>query len=295
MNQNTPRSVRLFVLRVTIAHTLTYFVAGLLAATILDYRSAFEQPIIRDYMQPFGSASVFWGPVGQLLRGVIIGLVLLPFRHVLADTRRGWLYLWLLLVGSGIVSTSAAAPASIEGVIYTRLPLWYHVFGLPEMLLQTLAFSIVVHLYLRHPTGLLQALPSVWGVIVQALVGACWAFVGYALASILFALAAGADIAADSNTSLRTQGVFVAPFALNAAITLGVKLAAVDRRPGRVGVFVLVLASNAGAIALYQVLVLGGVSVAYALLAPVLPAAIIAAVSVNHPAAKPRIAGARAR
>ena len=60
------------------------------------------------------------------------GLVLLPFRIVLAATRWGWLQLWLLIVGVGIVSTPAAAPSSIEAVIYTRLPLWYHAVGSPR-------------------------------------------------------------------------------------------------------------------------------------------------------------------
>lgn len=33
-------------------------------------------------------------------------------------------------------------PCSIEGVLNTRLPLWYHLIGLLEILLQILTFSI---------------------------------------------------------------------------------------------------------------------------------------------------------
>ena len=35
------------------------------------------------------------------------------------------------------LGTPAAAPSSFEGVVYTRLPWWFHLVGLPEMLVST--------------------------------------------------------------------------------------------------------------------------------------------------------------
>lgn len=268
-----------FLVRVVVIHTLTYLVAGTLAASVLDYRRAFEQPVVRDYMVAFGSASVFWGPFAQPLRGLVIGLTLLPLRGFLAGAKRGWLVLWLLLVGLGIVSTPAAAPSSLEGVIYTRLPGWYHLFGLPEMLLQTLAFSVLVHRSLRRPTGTAAALPAVFGAVATSFAGACFAFIGYAVVSVVFALVSQADLTDQTNLSLRTQGLFIAPFLLNFAVMLAFNLGAPARRPGPTAVFALVLLSNAVAILLYQALVLGGATPVYAILSPVLPAAILAALS----------------
>ena len=84
-------------------HFVTYFLAGLVASSLLDYRWAFEQPVIRDYMVAFASTAVFLGPALQVVRGMIFGLVLLPFRHSIA-TRLGWLWLWALVIGIGILS-----------------------------------------------------------------------------------------------------------------------------------------------------------------------------------------------
>ena len=78
-------------------HFVTYFLAGLVASSLLDYRWAFEQPVIRDYMVPFASTAVFLGPALQVVRGMIFELVLLPFRHSMA-TRLGWLWLWALVI-----------------------------------------------------------------------------------------------------------------------------------------------------------------------------------------------------
>ena len=277
MKESTARSVPAFLAWATAAHVLTYFFAGLLASSLLDYRAALSQPVIRDYMVGFAAAPVFLGPLFQLLRGLVFGLVLLPLRGFLAGARRGWLHLWLLMVGLGIVSTPAAAPCSIEGVLYTRLPLWYHLFGLPEILLQTLAFSAFVHRAVRGPGGSAGTPSAVSAAALRALAGACFAFIGYAVFSVAFALAVGADISAEANLGLKTQGLFIAPFLLNTAILLARDLHAPARKVGRLAVFALVLLGNSAAILLYQALVLGGVSAVYALAAPLLPALIVSA------------------
>ena len=117
---------------------------------------------------------------------------------------------------------------------------------------------------------------------MRALAGACFAFIGYAAVSVAFALVAGADLAASDNLGLRTQGLFLAPLLLNFALLLAAHHAGVHRRVGRLGFFAAAFLGNAAAIALYQALALGGADVTYALVAPLLPAAIIAALSRAH-------------
>jgi hypothetical protein len=279
MKEKTARSIPIFLIRVMIIHTLTYFIAGMLASSIFDYRSVFNLPIIRDYMIEFGTASIFWGPFIQPIRGLIIGLVLIPFRRFLADSKYGWLYLWLIFVGIGIVSTPAAAPSSIEGIIYTKLPLWYHLFGLPEILAQTLVFSALVYLYMRHPAGILNALPPVFSVILQSFAGACFAFIGYAVISIIFAIAGNAEINSESNMSLKVQGLFVAPFVCNFAITAFLNLSKHVRKIKRIVIFQIAWLSNAIVVMAYQQIFLGGADIVYAIIAPVLPAVITAIIS----------------
>jgi hypothetical protein len=270
-------SVGVFLVRVVVIHLVSYLAAGAVFSALLDYQRLFQQPVIRDYMLPFGSTSLLLSLGLQVVRGAVLGLVLLPFRAVLAATRSGWVQLWALMVGIGIVSTPAAAPSSIEAVIYTRLPLWYHALGLPEMLSQTLVFSWLVHLYLRHPEGLVRALPGSFAVLVRAVVGACVAFLGYAVFSVTFALASGLTVSSGQNLSLRTQGMFVVVFVANALVLLAHlhtgTAPASHRRRFLVGVAVYL--SNALLIAVYQAVVLGGVGPAYPLLAPLLPAVLV--------------------
>ena len=264
------RSRAVFFARTTAIHFVTYFLAGLVASSLLDYRWAFEQPVIRDYMVAFDSTAVFLGPALQVVRGMIFGLVLLPFRHSIA-TRLGWLWLWALVVGISILSTPAAAPSSLEGLVYTRMPLWYHAFGLPEMLVQTFIFSVLVWAYARYPRGIFSALPPVAGPIVGSVASASFAFIGYAVVSVLFALAVGANIFDPSNLTLRTQGLFIAPFLLNIVLVL------VLSRRLRIPVFAsVVYVANVIALLLYQWIVLGTPSVIYVVLAPLVPAVILA-------------------
>lgn len=275
MKEKIANSIPIFLIRVMIIHTLTYFAAGMLASNILNYRAIFELPIIRDYMVEFGTGPIFLGPFVQPIRGLIIGLVLVPFRSFLAKEKYGWLHLWLIFVGIGILSTPAAAPGSVEGVIYTKLPLWYHFFGMPEILTQTLAFSILTYLYMRYPSGIMDALPPVYSVTLQSISGACFAFIGYAIASIAFALLGNVDINAEANMSLRAQGLFFAPFACNFAIITFFNLSKFIKKRGRKSIFLVTWLSNAVLIAAYQQIFLGGANIVYVIVAPILPAIII--------------------
>lgn len=283
-------SIGIFLVRVVVIHLLSYLVAGAVFSAVLDYQRLFQQPVIRDYMLPVGSTSLTLSLGLQLVRGGVLGLVLLPFRAALAATRWGWVHLWLLMVGIGIVSTPAAAPSSIEAVIYTRLPLWYHALGLPEILSQTLVFSWLVHLYLRHPDGLVKALPGSFASLIRAVVGACIAFLGYAVVSVAFALASGVTVGSGQNLGLRTQGMFVVLFVANMLVLLAHlhNVAAPASHSRRFLVGVAVYLSNALLIAAYQAVVLGGVGPAYLLLAPILPALLVTLVTASKPPGRAR-------
>jgi hypothetical protein len=261
-----------FLMRTTMLHVVSYLLVGIVASVVLDYATLFSQPVIRDYMVEFGSISLFIGPFVQVLRGIIIAAVLLPFRGILAG-RWGWLWLWLLLVGIGILSTSAAAPSSIEGIVYTQLPVWYHAIGMPEMLVQTLTFSVLVAFYERHPQGLLAVLPPIFERLVRALVSASLAFVGYAVVSVVFAISAGATIDAEQSLSVQVQGLFVAPFLINLTLAFIAAGGLSRTRRNLVGVASYLL--SAAAILAYQAILLGGPSILYASVAPLLPALVV--------------------
>lgn len=270
----SPASAGRFVLRATVIHVVTYFVIGIIAALAIDYASLFEEPVIRDYMRPFGSVSLFIGPIVQIVRGIIVGVVLLPFRAAIAG-RFGWLWLWLLLVGIGIFSTYAAAPSSIEGIVYTKLPPWYHVIGLPEMLVQSLLFSTLLALYLRHPNGVIAALPPIYTRILRAIMVTSLAFIGYALVSVAFALLSGVAVDPSENLTFKVQGLFLLPFLINGVIAFfAQRIDANAKRALIAGLFSYIL--GAAAILGYQAIVTGAGNPLYGLVAPILPAIIVA-------------------
>jgi hypothetical protein len=137
--------------RVTACHVVTYFLAGILAYFLLDYKTFFEAGPLAALMRPIASKWVAAGPALQVLRGLIFALALYPFRRVFLEESRGWLKLWGLLLGLAILSTAGPAPGSVEGLIYTKLSLLDHLRGLPEVVGQTLAFSVILARWYHAP------------------------------------------------------------------------------------------------------------------------------------------------
>ncbi|MBN2279915.1 MAG: hypothetical protein JXQ65_04995 [Candidatus Marinimicrobia bacterium] len=140
----------LLVFRSIVAHTFTYFVFGLVLSSLFHYNQLFQMDIIKDFMRGYESPLITLGPLFQPLRGLIFAIAIWPIRSIIFEKKYGWLVLWNLIVMLGIISTPAAAPASIEGVIYSKLPLWYHLIGYPELLMQTLSYSFLIVNWEKH-------------------------------------------------------------------------------------------------------------------------------------------------
>jgi hypothetical protein len=134
-----------------IVHTVTYFLTGLLAFTVFDYAGRFAEPAVAHFMRQADDPWVASGPLFQVVRGALFGAVFYPLREIVFARKNGWLILWLVLVVVGIVAPFGAAPSSIEGIVYTVLPMSFHVVGLPEVLTQALLLSFISHYWVNHP------------------------------------------------------------------------------------------------------------------------------------------------
>jgi hypothetical protein len=139
------------IAKTVVVHTVSYFVLGILAFLLLDYSGLFAQAGISQYMRPTTDRIVMAGPLFQPVRGLLLGVILYFLREPFFQRPKGWLLLWATLVAVGILSPYGAAPGSIEGLIYTKLPLYFHVKGLPEVLIQTLLFSAVLFYWVNRP------------------------------------------------------------------------------------------------------------------------------------------------
>jgi len=151
-----------FFARVTACHMVTYFVAGFIAFVLFDYAAVFHSEYLSCYMKPIDSKWVAIGPALQWIRGLVFAAALYPFRHVFLEGSRGWLKLWGLLLGLAILSTAGAAPGSVEGLIYSKIPPLDQVLSLREVVAQTLAFSWLLVAWYERPH-------RAWGIVLYGL------------------------------------------------------------------------------------------------------------------------------
>ena len=138
------------VVKTVITHTVTYFLVGLAAFVCFDYARKFAEPGVRSLMRQTDEPLVMAGPLFQPIRGLLFGLVFYLLREPIFGTRRGWLVLWLVLIVIGILGTFGPAPGSLEGIVYTTLPLRFHLESLPEIVVQSLALSALLCHWVNH-------------------------------------------------------------------------------------------------------------------------------------------------
>jgi hypothetical protein len=221
LKQFTTKEFINFAIKAMIVQTVTYFIFGLIMSNIFNYKEIFQQPIIKDFMRSIDSPYVMAGPFLQPIRGFLFALIIWPLRSVFIEKKYGWLTLWVIFLVFGILATPAAAPCSIEGVIYSKLPLWFHCMGLTEISLRTLSFSSLLTLWVRRSVYKeVDVSPgrtkTVFQRIMFAVMISCFAYIGYAIGSILSAELAGKHIHLDrSAADFRGQLTFVFAFIIN--------------------------------------------------------------------------------
>lgn len=167
------------VLKAASVHTVTYFIVGVLSFVFLDYTAKYVDPTVANYLRQTDHPLVMAGPFFQILRGLLFGIVFCTLRGSIFPHERGWLTLWLALAIIGILSPFSAAPSSIEGMIYTVLPAWFHVLNFPEIFIQSGLLAFLTHYWVNHSEkrwlnwslGIVTAL-----IVLLSLLGALSAF-----------------------------------------------------------------------------------------------------------------------
>ncbi len=134
--------------KTAVCHTLTYFLMGALAAHFLNYAAIFNDP--NSGLKPFDSPWVMAGPLFQPLRGIVFASVFFLLRDRLFGRKNGWLVMAWMLIAIGILSTFAAPPGSIEGMIYTRIPILSQMRGWLEVVPQALLLSALLCYWVNH-------------------------------------------------------------------------------------------------------------------------------------------------
>jgi hypothetical protein len=282
-----------FAWRVIVVHSVSYFIFGLIMANLFNYKMIFQLNPISDFMKPIDSGFVFAGAFLQPIRGLIFAIALWPLWRFILEKRNGWLILWGLFLAFGIIGPPAAAPCSLEGIIYSKLPLWYHLLGLPEILSQTLCFSILLFMWERNEIKEIKPNHLKLMQIIQAIVISCFAYVGYAVGSLLslgiLLIESGQGIINNEGTAsvmsaniekaagdFKIQLMFMVAFVINTCLVYLVSRIKGKRPISIWVVFIFFLVVDTFVPAVYQWFVLRGVPPVYiSLLIGLFPAIII--------------------
>jgi hypothetical protein len=134
--------------RTIVCHSLTYLLMGALAAHFLNYAAQMARP--ESGMRSFTSPWVMAGPLLQPIRGLIFALVFYPLRTCLFGRKYGWLLMFWMLVGLGMLSTFGPASGSVEGMIYTPVPILSQLRGWIEVVPQALLLSALLCYWVNH-------------------------------------------------------------------------------------------------------------------------------------------------
>ena len=121
---------------------------GALAAHFLHYAELMNQP--NSGMRHMDDPLVMAGPMFQPLRGLVFASVFYPLRECLFGKKFGWLLMGWMLIALGILSTFGPAGGSIEGMIYTPVPILSQLKGYLEIVPQALLLSALLCYWVNH-------------------------------------------------------------------------------------------------------------------------------------------------
>ena len=158
------------------AHTISYFIAGITAMAFFDYKEWWSSEYISAFYRDIDSPIVaLGGGFLQIFRGIIVALVLLPLRKTFFKEKYGLLKLALIIFGFSIVSTYGAVITSFEGLIYLKVPLIYHIKGIPEGLIWLSIFIGILYISIKYSH---KRIITVLSIIIVALI-ALMTIMGY--------------------------------------------------------------------------------------------------------------------
>ena len=142
-------------------------------------------------MRPTTSIWVYLGPLFQPVRGLLYAIALFPFRSTILEMKRGWLALWVLILVVGILSTSGPNPGSLEGIVYTHIPILVHLRYSAEVYLQTLSFAWLLVRWERRRVvsaeGSGVASPGLMPDVMKGLAVGVGSTLGFGIAGVILA------------------------------------------------------------------------------------------------------------
>jgi hypothetical protein len=146
-NQRNKRAV--FIWRISASHTVAYFIAVLFALSFMNFSQDFGVKTRSNLMLPIDHWQLAISLGLQPFRGIIIALVLWPFRETILK-KQGWIKLAFLILGLSYFVTIAPAIGSFEGYIFTSVSIKYHLSGIPETGIYIFIFTSLLNIWYQN-------------------------------------------------------------------------------------------------------------------------------------------------
>jgi hypothetical protein len=107
--------------QITYSHTIAYFIAGIFALVVVNYKELFATEIISSFMLSVDEPIVALGGTSlQIFRGILIALIISPLRKVFFEEKHGLIKLGVIILGFSQLSTIGPTMGSFEGYIYIQ-------------------------------------------------------------------------------------------------------------------------------------------------------------------------------
>lgn len=140
-----------FLAKVTTVHVVTYYIAGMISFRLIlyHYMPGTGDRALPSYYKDLNDFAP-WVIPAQIARGILLGIALYPFRaRFLELGYKGGLAIAGLYLLIGQFACPGTSPGSIEGFVYTRLPLDFQYAVIPEIVGQGLALGYLVYVWER--------------------------------------------------------------------------------------------------------------------------------------------------
>jgi hypothetical protein len=154
------------------SHTIAYFIAGIFALAVVNYRALFETEIMSSFMRAVDEPIVaLGGTFLQLFRGIIIALIILPLRKVFLEEKHGLIRLGIIIFGFSLLSTIGPTIGSFEGYVYTKMPVMYQILGYPEAIIYIMLFIGLLGFSKRYGHKKIVTIISIIIIVLLSLMG----------------------------------------------------------------------------------------------------------------------------
>ncbi len=167
--EGTKSSIAGFIGRFAVTHTAVYFIAGIIFTVLSGYQELFATAEY-GFMRPFEHPLVILGPTLQLFRGALLSLAFLPFRKIIIESKRGWLYIAIALLILMHIGADAADPGKIESFIYADFPAAIHFSTWPEAIFSSFVFAWLFYTWERNPKDKRLSIPLIAVVVITVAV-----------------------------------------------------------------------------------------------------------------------------